>query len=76
MVFKKGDLVAGVEMESDCIGVVVSVRNWAAADVARDATSDRIVVRWLHHWHSEMVDGEFSYLPWEMRPLNVESEEG
>ena len=73
MVFQKGDLVAGVEMESDCIGVVVSARSWPAST---DGTNDRIVVRWLHHWHSEMVDGEFSYLPWEMRALNVESEEG
>ena len=68
MIFKKGDLVAGVEMESDCIGVVVAL----PTDGVR---AGLISVRWLYHWDEEESDQEFDYISTELRPLNVESEE-
>jgi hypothetical protein len=69
-IFKKGDLVSGRDMESDCIGIVICLK-----DGIGPYKRQRVSVRWLHHWHLEMLDNEFTYSPSELRELGIEDED-
>ena len=46
--YKKGDLVTGKNLESDCIGIVI------------DEDSLIVSVKWIYHWDQELVDNTTS----------------